>query len=229
MAKVIGSPERLESFLNKQSREELDQRTVYVAQGETLHAFDPAVDKDLEDRRDFSGMEFGEQLFSDALSAIKLHLLGKLMADGKISKGLIVDIQGFGHFYNKAFFLNEPRYAMEVVLRNMHHLMAGHAVKSSNANRDLSVYADQVFAEERKEEFGWQGVIAEILKVIIVEIEKDSNKTVDPGPNQRGIRTAMRSFTDFYSDKELTAIFMPKKSVLLAMQKSISSAKERHK
>ncbi len=88
-----------------------------------------AVGSDFEYVPDPEGLEFGQMLFSDALSAVKLHLIGRLMADGKISKGPILDFEGALHLSNKSFFLRYPEYAMEVVLRTLPELISYHGVE----------------------------------------------------------------------------------------------------
>jgi hypothetical protein len=70
-------------------------------------------------------LELGQHLFSDALAAIKLLLIAKLMADGYLEKGPIIDYEGSMHLSSKSFFLKYPQYAMEVVLRTINELMAG--------------------------------------------------------------------------------------------------------
>ncbi|NTW45499.1 MAG: hypothetical protein HGB18_00405 [Candidatus Moranbacteria bacterium] len=95
-----------------------------------------AVGSDFEYAPDPEGFEFGQVLFSDALSAVKLHLIGRLMADGKISKGPILDFEGAAHLPNKSFFLRYPEYAMEVVLRTLPELISYHAFADILA-RDL--------------------------------------------------------------------------------------------
>ncbi len=73
--------------------------------------------------------ELGRLFFADALTAIRLHLIARLMNVGAIKKGLIVDYEGAGHLYSKTFFLNYPLYAMEVVLRMIHYLKEGEIKK----------------------------------------------------------------------------------------------------
>ncbi len=70
-------------------------------------------------------LELGQQLFADALMAIKLHLIGRLMEIGIIPKGPIINYIGAGHIITINFFLRYPLYAMEVVLRMINELMTG--------------------------------------------------------------------------------------------------------
>ena len=102
---------------------------------------------------DFNGLEISQLYFSDALSAIKLHLIGRLMADGKIEKGPILDIQGLGHLTAKSFFIRYPEYAMEIVLRNLPELMAYRATfKTASIWKELK-YPD------------WPKVVRQIAKL----------------------------------------------------------------
>ena len=77
----------------------------------------------------------GQKLFTDALAAIKLLLIGKLMSDGHIKKGPIIDYEGSAHVNSKTFFLNNPQYALEIVLRTMSELMAGTIKKKNDFNK----------------------------------------------------------------------------------------------
>ncbi len=61
-------------------------------------------------------------MFSDALDSIKLHLIAKLITDGFLEKGPIIDYKGLAHLSSKTFFLKNPQYAMEVVLRSVNFL-----------------------------------------------------------------------------------------------------------
>jgi len=58
-------------------------------------------------------------------------LIGKLMADGHLEKGPMIDYEGFAHTNTKLFFLKHPQYAMEVVLRTIYELMA-ETIKEKN-------------------------------------------------------------------------------------------------
>jgi len=58
-------------------------------------------------------------------------LIGKLMADGHLEKGPIIDYEGIAHTNTKLFFLKHPQYAMEVVLRTIYELMA-ETIKEKN-------------------------------------------------------------------------------------------------
>jgi hypothetical protein len=84
-------------------------------------------------------LEMNQMMFTDALSAIKLMLIGKLMADGYIEKGPIIDYEGSFHLDSKIFFLQYPQYAMEIVLRTINELMAG-AIKTKKIGKIYEIF-----------------------------------------------------------------------------------------
>lgn len=102
--------------------------------------------------------ELGQYLFSDALAALKLHLIARLMEDGYIKKGPIIDYEGAAHLSSKSFFLHYPQYAMEVVLRTINELMAG------NMKGFSDVY--EVF-----ENPPWPEIVKEIVKLSFKKVE----------------------------------------------------------
>lgn len=110
---------------------------------------------------DPSGLEFGQMMFGDALSAIKLHLIARLMADGKITSGPILDIQGSGHLSNKSFFIRYPEYAMEVVLRTLPELLSFHGLPEMIVN-DL----------ERPD---WPEIVRQVAKLAFARTTDDPN------------------------------------------------------
>jgi len=54
-----------------------------------------------------TGFELGEQVWADAMSAIKLYLIAKEMADGRLRKGPIVYFVGASHLSPLRFFINQ--------------------------------------------------------------------------------------------------------------------------
>lgn len=126
LAGRIGDVENFRNLLRKQTHrklaileEESSDKTTRQANG-----FVADVDGGGEISVVPTGLEFGSQLFSDALSSIRLHVLAKLMADGKIPKGPILDFQGTAHLSGKQFFMRYPEYAMEVVLRSVPEILS---------------------------------------------------------------------------------------------------------
>jgi len=113
-------------------------------------------------------LELGQHLFSDALASIKLHLIGKLMADGYLKKGPIIDYEGGAHLPSKTFFLKYPRYAMEVVLRTVNELMAE---KSKNLTDIYHIL----------EQPDWELITKEIFRLTFKKVE--NNKLIDVSPD----------------------------------------------
>ncbi|NTW75596.1 MAG: hypothetical protein HGB34_01720, partial [Candidatus Moranbacteria bacterium] len=129
----IGSEDRFRKLLFLQLTGEPNRQVVH---GSRTYDDRRAVGSDFEYAPDPEGLEFGQVIFSDALSAVKLHLIGRLMADGRIDKGPILDFEGLAHLSNKLFFLRYPEYAMEVVLRTLPELISYHGVEKI-VERDL--------------------------------------------------------------------------------------------
>lgn len=146
--------------------------------------------------------ELGQCLFTDALATIKHHLIAKLMVDGHLEKGPIVDYQGFNHTSSKTFFLKYPQYAMEVVLRTIHHLFEG------KIKEVPEIY--KVFKNPNKKE-----IIREITKLVFKKPEGALEKSVEINPNQRELIDVPIDFLKIYninpkkvipSDKEIKKI-----------------------
>jgi hypothetical protein len=130
-------------------------------------------------------LELGQYLFSDALAAIKLLLIAKLMADGYLPKGPIIDYEGSGHLSSKSFFLKYPQYAMEVVLRTINELMAG---KVESLPEIYEVFRNP----------NWPEVIKEIVRLVFKTPEPDPSKPVEIGPNQRRLLDYPIDFLEIY-------------------------------
>lgn len=114
---------------------------------------------------DPTGLEMGQFLFSDALSAIKLQMIAKLMTDGYLPKGPIIDYEGGFHTPTKSFFLQNPKYAMEVVLRSLNELMASHVKKNENVDEIMDILKNP----------NWGEVIKEITKLVFKRIDNNKN------------------------------------------------------
>ena len=112
--------------------------------------------------------ELGQHLFCDALAAIKLHLIAKLMAEGKIEKGPIIDYEGVAHLSSKTFFLKHPEYAMEVVLRMINELMAGRVKEGQ---------IEQIYEVFRKP--NWQEAVKEIAKLVFKKPSPNGKELLD--------------------------------------------------
>jgi hypothetical protein len=164
----IKSPEELKKILIKSSLISYDgiatRTIVIVHQGKRYSAF-PYVSKEGQTSFEPTFYELGKMLFSDALAAIKLHLIAELMADGHMEKGLIIDYIGTDHLPSKTFFLKYPQYAMEVVLRTIHELMA----------EKIKEFPDyyQIFQKPN-----WEEVVRKIFKLSLMKPEPDKTKPV---------------------------------------------------
>ena len=174
LANYIGSPVKLKEVLRLQSTTEegiLGRRRFFYTNGKIYWAY-PYVTKEGKTSFEPTFLELGQHLFSDALAAIKLLLIAKLMTDGYLPKGPIIDYEGAGHLSNKSFFLKYPQYAMEVVLRTINELMAG---KVESLHEIYEVFRNP----------NWPEVIKEITRLVFKKPEPDPSKPVEIGPNQR--------------------------------------------
>lgn len=80
-----------------------------------------SVDKNLRlQQNQLTSLEYGEKNFSDAMSAIKLHLIANEMRENRIEKGIIVDFKGSAHTESTYSFLTDPLRAMETIIRSPH-------------------------------------------------------------------------------------------------------------
>jgi hypothetical protein len=170
LVKIIESPQKLKEFLITQSSTFETKGLIrrmknffYKGKGYIYH---PYVTETGETSLEPTFLELGQKLFSDALAAIKLHLIGKLMVDGYIEKGPIIDYEGLSHLSSKSFFLQYPQYAMEVVLRTINELMAGRVEKLEG------IY--KVF-----ENPDWSEIIKEITRLVFKKVEGNELKNVE--------------------------------------------------
>ena len=92
---------------------------------------------------------FGQTNFSDALSALKMHFMNKLMEEGKIEKGLIVDYQGAQHLPLKSFYLKNTELAMMNVFQNIPHLIVSYLFKDEKIDTGSFEFTEK----ERQERF----------------------------------------------------------------------------
>ncbi|MBU4298871.1 hypothetical protein KJ636_02415 [Patescibacteria group bacterium] len=178
LTKIIGSPENLKQALIAQSTTEEGlfaekrEKEIY-RQGKHYHNY-PYFSKEGKVSFEPTFLELGQLLFSDALSAVKLHLIAKLMSEGHIEKGPIIDYGGTGHLSSKSFFLREPGYAMEVVLRTVNELMAGRVKKQGNIPEIYQVFENP----------NWSEIVKEIAKLSFKKPENDPSKPTAIGPDQ---------------------------------------------
>ncbi len=177
LTKTIDSPQKLKEALIAQSvtKEGLYARDESIYwQGKYYHSH-AYFSKKGEVSFEPTFLELGQHIFSDALSAVKLHLIAKLMSGGHIEKGPIIDYEGADHLSSKSFFLREPGYAMEVVLRTVNELMAGKAKQKGNIPEIYKWFENP----------DWSEIVKEISKLSFKEVENAPSKPTAIGPNQR--------------------------------------------
>jgi hypothetical protein len=193
LAKIIINSESLERILKSQSMTTRGLVELYlnfsrgrdiIYEGK-LYSFYPHLTKKGELSFEPTFLELGQTFFSDALAAIKHLLIAKLMVDGYLEKGPIIDYEGANHLSSKTFFLKYPQYAMEVVLRTINELMAG---KVENLPQIYEVFRNP----------NWEEIIKEIVKLVFKKPEKDASKPVEIGPNQRRILNYPVDFLKIY-------------------------------
>jgi len=160
LMKKINSPEKLKEVLMRQSNTEKGvlSRGFELFDKGLRYYETPYLANDGKTSPHPTGLEFGQLHFTDALAATKLHLIARLMSDGHIPNGPIIDYQGIGHLSNRSYYLQFPQYAMQVVLRSIHELMAG----SVNELTDIYCLFDNP---------DWAKITKEILKLPFKKIE----------------------------------------------------------
>jgi hypothetical protein len=138
------------------------------------HAY---VDKCLNTQNQMTGLEYGQLNFSDAMAAIKLHLIANEMYEGRIEKGIIVDFEGISHLQAKHFFLRNPFYALMTVLKNPHFILIEQLAKKDDIS---SIYP--AFSPDREM---FEDIFKQIWRLEFSRPEKIGGRTeVEPGPNQ---------------------------------------------
>ena len=140
-----------------------------------------------EKSTELTGNELGILIYSDAISAVKLHLLGRMMNDGVLPKGPIVDYEGLLHLSIKSFFIQNPEYAMEIVLRTLPNLLSG-----TSDSAFFNYLTTMEFSEKVFDRTDWSQVIREIFRIPLKKVAdpKPGADGVEIGKNQRPIRPA---------------------------------------
>ena len=177
LIKTIDSPEKLKQFLEMQSTtlKGVHGREKDITEQGKIYTKYPYISKKRKTSFKPTYLELGQHLFTDAMSAIKLHLIAKLMADKHIEKGPIIDYQGDGHSFSKSFFLKYPEYAVQIVLRTVNELMAGKIKEKDNIS--------EIYKNFENPE--WNEIVKEITKLAFKKIENNPEKSVDIGANQK--------------------------------------------
>ncbi len=127
------------------------------------------LDKSLIIKRNMTGLEYGMFYFSDAMAALKLHLIANEMRDGGIDKGIIVDFEGDAHLPAKFFFLRNPLYAMMTVLKSPHFILTEQLAKKD----DVSTIC-QAFSPDEKM---FKDMFKQIHRLEFARAKKIGNRT----------------------------------------------------
>jgi hypothetical protein len=190
----IGTPERLKSFLKKQSVAGVAYKKGrnYTVREKKEYPQRFSFTDTEEKSAELTGNELGELIFADALASIKLHLLGKMMNDGILPKGAIVDYEGTLHLSSKSFFVENPEYAMEIVLRTLPNLLAGTADDLFFNYLTASDFAERVF-----DHTDWERAIREIFRIPLKKIA-DPKSGADGVENDENQRPMIEAHTDEY-------------------------------
>ncbi len=191
LAHKIGSHEELKDVLRKQSttNEGLFTRTnVQYKKGKRYHAH-PYIEEDGETSPTPTSLELGRSIFADALAALKLHMTAKLMADGHIPKGPIVDFEGAFHINSKSFFVRNPEYAAEVTLRTINELMAGKVKEKGNIEEIYEIFDNP----------DWTEIVKEIAKLHFFKVDTTQGKYALTGPHQYPINNVPIDFLKIYN------------------------------
>ena len=155
-----------------------------------------SVNKDLTTSSVPTGLEMGQVAFSDALSVIKILIMNKAMQKRELRSGLIVDFQGIGHLSYKSFFFDNPVFAMEVVLTNVHEILASHP--------DIENREDILNKLENMDKDTWRWVFDFIGKIPLAEVAEPTQERhcVERGVTQRPMKdTQWYSATEHLSEK----------------------------
>ncbi len=157
-----------------------------------------------------TGNELGQGAFTDALAALKLHILTQNMNTGDIKKGIVVDFEGANHMAMKSFYLKFPQYAAEIVLRTIYELMANH-VKNELSKEDFARGKNNPdnleYVMRMLDEPYWADLIADISRIPMAYVENDPNKTVEIGPNQKKIKTYDKLDRGFTQDLDTDIVW----------------------
>ena len=191
LAHEIGSPEELKTVLRKQSTTSWGlslQKKIRYIKGKRYYAH-PYLKKEGGVSYTPTSLELGQMIFSDALAAIKLHMTAKLMADGHIPKGPIVDFEGADHIPSKSFFIRNPEYAVEIALRTINELMVGKVKEKGKIEEIYDVFDNP----------NWTEVVKEIAKLYFAKVDTTQGKYAQTGEDQYPINDIHIDFLKTYN------------------------------
>ncbi len=170
LIKSIKSEKQLEDIFGFYSTRNINEFNMLQTKDKRL--FIEGVFRSKDGKKSFQPtfLENGQLMFADALAAIKWMLIGKLMADGYIEKGPMIDYEGIAHTNTKLFFLKHPQYAMEVVLRTIYELMA-ETIKEKNNYPEIYKMLDKP---------NWTKIFEQIVKLVFKKGEmRTDSKLID--------------------------------------------------
>jgi len=201
----IGTVDRFMAFYHKQrsagfpdswiEREEMDGHA-FINNG-TYYGNSASVNNDLTTSSMPTGFELGQIAFSDALSVIKILIMNEAINNGDIAPGILVDVQGAAHLSCKSFFFENPAYAMEVVLANVHEILASHP-EIENTDDIL-----EKLAHMDKKTWKWVFDFIGTIPFANVAEPTETQKSVECGEQQRPmINQTPHKATEHFSKKQ---------------------------
>ncbi len=212
IASTIPTPNDLAELLFAQSTTRMDlndsatmDALSVTDNGNIAHVAYPSIKQENGSTKRYTattmtGLELGQCTFSDALSALKLHMTARLMAEDRIERGVIADFEGNYHTPGKSFFMRYPLYAAMVVLNNIHELMAGtaHTRFWRSNEKNVAVYAEKLFTNP-----DWPAIFKEITKLAFFDV-KDGKLVEHPIditpttaiPNDKEVAEIMKKFQE---------------------------------
>ena len=209
----IDNAENLKKLLIMQSTssEGLFNRDVTASNKSKGYCASASVTTDMKTTTTPTGMELGQRVFADALSALKLHKLAQAMNEDRIKRGMIVDFEGVSHLSYKSFFIKYPQYAVEVVLRTINELLASRVgeplsnterVKGKNNPKNL----EQMYGFFKKQDPYM--VLSEIGKIPLFYVEKNAGKTVEIGSSQKKLIHDYEASVSIFDGLDNDVLFM---------------------
>ncbi len=191
LAHKFGSYDELKIALQKQSTTcggLFARISTQYKKGKAHNAY-PYLKEDGKTSTTPTSLELGQCIFTDALAALKLHMTAKLMADGHIPKGPIVDFEGAHHISSKSFFIQNPEYAAEITLRTINELMAGKVKEKGNIEEIYEVFDNP----------NWTEIVKEIAKLHFSKVDTTQGESALAGPHQYPINNVSVDFLKIYN------------------------------
>ena len=159
-----------------------EQHGLSIVKDGTLYINTASVGNNMSTSSVPTGFEFGQMAFVDALSVIKILIMNEAVQAGDLEPGIIVDFQGAHHSHYKSFFFDNPGHAMEIVLTNLHELLAHHP--------DVKDINDVLDKLSKLDKDTWLWAFDFISKIPFAKIGEPTffKRTVEKGFFQRPIK-----------------------------------------